>query len=391
MQHLLVIIGILTRTQDAKTQTGETEDIEKIRLAMLEAQIGNTGYQELSTDSLGSALIKDGTKAIVFDNEDGTKHILFLDKKKEYKLDSNGNIENLNINFDAKYVAPSSQDEERNNGVIGIGTDGKPVDMDLWEYTLLTDGTYCLNDENSSNLQETINSGYIGTIIDGKIIGQIPQYISTDNGEHYMPVTSLLYTFSDITQLKEMPNLPQTVTSIRDSFNGCTNLELIGYIPNSVTNMQGTFHGCIKLKNISNLPSKLENMDATFQDTNLIKCPYIPDTVETMRACFYNCSNLLSIENIPKNVTNLTLTFYRCKNLEDINITIPNKVTNLTNTFNGCTKLSGNIKILANPAAYKNCFLETSTNINSLLKLSGDINVLQTLLETKSENSNIVY
>ena len=28
--------------------------------------------------------------------------------------------------------APASQNEDRNNGVIGIGTDGNPVDMDLW-------------------------------------------------------------------------------------------------------------------------------------------------------------------------------------------------------------------------------------------------------------------
>lgn len=90
-------------------------------------------------------------------------------------------------------------------------------------------------------------------------------------------------------------------------------------------------------------------------------------------------------------MTDLTLTFYRCKSLEDINIIIPDNVTNLTNTFNGCTKLSGNIEILANPVQYTNCFLEASINIDSPLKLSGDINVLQLLLETKSENSNIIY
>ena len=38
--------------------------------------------------------------------------------------------------------APKEQNEERNNGVIGIGTDGKVVNMDLWKYILLADGTY---------------------------------------------------------------------------------------------------------------------------------------------------------------------------------------------------------------------------------------------------------
>ena len=105
--------GIIEKTQEAKNKTEQASDIEKIRLAILEAQIGESGYQELTADNLGIALIKDGTKTLVFDSEDGTKHILFLDEKKEYKLDSNGNIENLNINFATKYVAPSSQDDAK--------------------------------------------------------------------------------------------------------------------------------------------------------------------------------------------------------------------------------------------------------------------------------------
>ena len=32
----------------------------------------------------------------------------------------------------ANAKAPEEQKEERNNGVIGIGTDGEPVNMDLW-------------------------------------------------------------------------------------------------------------------------------------------------------------------------------------------------------------------------------------------------------------------
>ena len=67
----------------------------------------------------------------------------------------------------ANAKAPEEQKAERNNGVIGIGTDGRPVNMDLWEYTLLDDGLgYCLNDENSmdghySNSDE-ITPGYVG-------------------------------------------------------------------------------------------------------------------------------------------------------------------------------------------------------------------------------------
>ena len=85
--------GILSQAQNAKKETMESEDIEKIRLAITEAQIEKNGYQELTSDNLGSILIEDGTKAIVSDNEDGTKKILFLDSKKQYKLNNDGTIE----------------------------------------------------------------------------------------------------------------------------------------------------------------------------------------------------------------------------------------------------------------------------------------------------------
>ena len=50
--------------------------------------------------------------------------------------------------------APEEQKEIRNNNVIGLGTDGKPVNMDLWEYTLLEDNTYGLNSNEVFNNKE---------------------------------------------------------------------------------------------------------------------------------------------------------------------------------------------------------------------------------------------
>lgn len=85
----------------------------------------------------------------------------------------------------ANAKAPEEQKEERNNGVIGIGTDGKVVNMDLWEYTKLDDGTYGLNTVNGldSTGSSGRNKGYRGAFTDkGEIIGTIPTYISIDNG-----------------------------------------------------------------------------------------------------------------------------------------------------------------------------------------------------------------
>ena len=187
--------GLLSKAQQAKEETEKASDRDKIAMAVSEAQIGEDGYQELTTDNLENELIKDGTKAIVSDNEDGTKHILFLDEKKEYKLDNNGNIEDLNIDFNTKYVAPPSQDDSRNEGVIGIGTDGQPVDMDLWEYNFddVTNG-YGLNDSISltATASADASKGYNGADFDNIVL---PQYISIDKGENWTPVTNLNWMF----------------------------------------------------------------------------------------------------------------------------------------------------------------------------------------------------
>lgn len=70
----------------------------------------------------------------------------------------------IGINWEdakANAKAPEEQKEERNDGVIGIGTDGKCVNMDLWEYTLLDDGSYALNDEASLIRNNNNTSGYL--------------------------------------------------------------------------------------------------------------------------------------------------------------------------------------------------------------------------------------
>ena len=361
--------GILTRTQQAKNETEQAEDIEKIRLAITEAQIWDTGYQELTTDSLGSILIKDGTKAIVFDSEDGTKHILFLDKKKEYKLDSNGNIENLNINFDAKYIAPSSQDEERNNGVIGIGTDGKPVDMDLWEYTKLDDGTYALNSEETMTAVKEENwleakMGYLGTFTEnGKIDGMIPQYIKGETDDTFIPVTDLTYLFARSENIKVMPDIPDTVTNMNNTFLKCINLMTFSKIPVGVINMESTFASC----------------------TLINDAPQIPNTVKNMTGTFRKCSNLLSAPTIPNSVTNMQEAFRDCTNLVSAP-TIPNSVTNMQEAFINCSKLTGIITINANLTGavlsngrkdYYSMFWNIGTEEGCEIRVTGTCPILQ--------------
>ena len=233
--------GIITQAQRAAQETEIKGDEEKIRLAMFAAQIANNGNTALK-DDIEIALLENGVKSIVVDKEDGTRNIIFLDSKKIYKLNSDGSIEDTNSDFDSIYVAPDSQDDPRNEGVIGIGTDGQPVDMDLWEYTLYN-GSYVLNDitdiEDTEGINET--KGYLGEIVNGEIQGEVPQYIKTKTDTSFIGVTNMKDTFLNIDNLIIAPYIPNTVTDMQSTFSRCSNLTDVTHLSNQLVNMKWTF------------------------------------------------------------------------------------------------------------------------------------------------------
>lgn len=357
--------GILTQAQNAKSETEKAQDKEKISLAVSEAQIGDNEYQKLDTNNLQDAIDNqfEGRNVIVSDNGDGKFTVSVLDRLKDYIISGNTVQEERNWNEIMKNaVAPESQDEERNEGVIGIGRDGNPVDMDLWQYTLSENNTFALNNEGSG-------PGYLGEITsEGEIQGNIPQYISIDNGKNYYKVTDLTRTFVRIEELKKVPSIPTTVTTLRDAFYQCTGLVEVSNLPNGITEMWGTFKGCTSLITIPNFPTKLNSMPYAFENcTSLEKVPIISDGVTNMCGTFRNCTNLKQILNLPSELNDMSYTFKKCTSLEKVPI-IPEKVTNMLETFYGCTNLT-TVEII--PQSVRNLIY---TFVNCA-KLSGEMEI----------------
>ena len=208
----------------------------------------------------------------------------------------------------ASAKAPVEQKEERNNGVIGIGTDGKPVNMDLWEYTNLEDGTFALNDIDSVN-DTNKSKGYLGKINNGQIDGKVVQYISIDYGKSYFPVTSMISTFCELDSLTQMPELPSTVKNMTNCFIRCSNLENITKLPSNLEDLSNTFKGCTSLKVAPEIPSKVINMYGTFSECiNLKVAPKeIPASVQNIALIFLNCENLNGEITINANVSGKTI------------------------------------------------------------------------------------
>ena len=259
----------------------------------------------------------------------------------------------------ANAKAPDEQKEERNNGVIGIGTNGKAVNMDLWEYTKLDDGTYGLNTETNLNTEASagVTSGYKGDFSeDGKISGTIPQYISSDNGSTFQAVTDLKWLFYNCADLKVMPKIPETVKSMRYTFRACTNFSVVSDIPNGVVDISRCFYECTSIEDSPNLPDTVIDMSSTFNGCSNIKsCYKIPKNVQDMSRTFMNCTNLMNTGEIPSSVINMNRTFYECSNLRG--------------TLEINANLTGNVSVDESDCYY--IFYKAVTSDGESLRLTG--------------------
>ena len=283
------------------------------------------------------------------------------------------------------------QEQQSTNKDIGIGTDGKAVNLDRWNYD--TDP-----DNGVANLRGTQgngggNPGYVGKIENGRIIGKVPQYIKKDGEDAWCEVTDLSSTFcyceglviapeipSDATNmsctfyectslttapkipdgvsnmsstffgcesLTTAPKIPDGATDMRSTFDGCTSLTIAPKIPDGITDMSSTFEGCTSLTTAPKIPDRVSNMSSTFFGcTRLTTAPKIPDGVTDMNRTFVNCEGLTIAPEIPEGVRDMALTFSGCVNLTTAP-TIPSRVTNIAGIFYSCEKLTGVVVINA--------------------------------------------
>ena len=174
------------------------------------------------------------------------------------------------IDWDTVLANAQKHPDQKTSTAIGVGTDGKAVNMDLWEYAKLDDGTYALNSEETitaikENNWSTITMGYTGTFTEnGEIDGVLPQYIKDDTDSNFIPVTDLSCSFAGNIEIKVMPEIPSTVKILNNTFLNCENLIEVSSIPSGVTDLQSTFSRCTSLKEMPEIADTVTNMNSTF-------------------------------------------------------------------------------------------------------------------------------
>ena len=255
-------------------------------------------------------------------------------------MSANGTVDVAKV-IDWDTVIANAQkhpEQSATNNEIGIDMYGNPVNLDLWNYEFNEEAkTFTTGKGTGSKAQ----AGYIGNIVNGRIIGEIPQYIK--NNETIYTLVSMANAFKEC-EITIAPLIPKSVTELYYTFSGCSSLTTAPTIPDSVINMEFTFSGC----------------------SSLTTAPTIPDSVINMGYTFSGCSSLTTAP------------------------TIPDSVTNMYRTFTGCVSLTGNFVVNAlNVESYGFCLQEAATNDGCNLVVSGTCPQLDDIIATKSENSHI--
>ena len=341
--------GLLTKANEVKSAKDAGAEKEQIELSYNAARIKALTKEDgiVTATNLNDELIANGVTGASVTGS-GTLEVT-MPSGNVYTIDSNGKIAEFEpIDWDAIIAdATANPDNYKHagqsatNGDIGIGTDGKPVNLDLWTYEVINENEIVLGSSDAC----IKTPGYQNSnIVGGKIIGAVPQYIKVNGSTDFYAVTSMFYAFV-----------------------GCTNLTTAPTIPSSVTDMSNSFAEC----------------------TNLTTAPTIPSSVTVMVCTFYGCRSLTIAPTIPSSVTNMEFTFEYCTSLKKAP-TIPSSVTDMYSTFRYCTNLQGTIEINANPKLYTNCFYGAATEGTGLV-VTGASTMLDTLIATKkSDDSNII-
>ena len=231
--------GIIDKANKGVNAYNEAEVKEKIQLAHSELEMAKFTNSNLDeTQFLTERLEAQGlTGATVEATSDGW-NITY--NGKTYPLSKNGTVGDAIAVIDWDTVIANAQkhpDQSATNNEIGIDMYGNPVNMDLWEITFDEDNKIFYTGKAMGSKSQV---GYIGDIVDGKIIGEIPQYIKKNNEKYTL--TSLKCAFINLTSLTIAPEIPTTVTELGTEmsnciFYGCTSLTKIGNIPNSITSL----------------------------------------------------------------------------------------------------------------------------------------------------------
>ena len=204
--------GIIDKSKNAVDKYSNEEIMEQIKLAYQEYQMSQYTDNPLTLQQAMDKAFGEGVATV---SGDATNGWTVTYKGRDYTLSANGTVDVAKvIDWDTVIANAQKQpDQSTTNNEIGIDMYGNPVNLDLWNYEFNEEAkTFTTGKGTGSKAQ----AGYIGNIVNGRIIGEIPQYIK--NNETIYTLVSMANAFKEC-EITIAPLIPKSVTELYYTFS----------------------------------------------------------------------------------------------------------------------------------------------------------------------------
>ena len=361
--------GIFKKAQTAAEKTDETQEIEQVRVAVLEAKTNyitgdkSKSFEEELKESInkiypGADVKKKGTGENII-------YTITLPNGNEYEVDAQGKVTKKEP---VKPVDPTEvwyKIEETtlylSKNDLGGYTKNTSTGKPLWAGTSSSNPSPITKVIIENEIAPTSTFSWffyctslteLGSRINGEYVPNNLRNLNTCN------VTSMNLMFLSCNSLINLDLSSfdtSNVTNMNGMFSSCSNLtslDLSNFDTSNVTNMSSMFSSCSSLTSLdlSNFDtSKVTNMSRMFSScSSLISLDlssFDTPNVINMNSMFSSCSSLTSLAlssfNTQK-VTNTSSMFLSCSNLTSLDLSNfdTSKVTNMSSMFYGCSSLT---------------------------------------------------
>lgn len=216
------------------------------------------------------------------------------------------------------------------------------------------------------------------TMADLTYIGPLPKSVES--------IVGMCYGCSSLTDAPEWKQC-SNLLDVSNAFEDCILLKNIPAIPSSVRTASYMCRGCVELQDAPDMSQATSLVNATGMYENCKKLTTTTDApaIEIMDYMYAYCINLKSMPKISKSTKSMSRAFENNVSLVEVT-KIPKHVTDVSGCFDNCPKISGTLKIDANPESYVG-FLANTCNATKL-DLTGKSSMLNELALTHT-NYNV--